>query len=80
MPIYAEKNVRCVHFAEICEKCGSMRNMWQWHIHIKLTCLTKDAGAAFMQLLIICKFEVSTKTVETSDSFFLKSGMSCAEI
>ena len=57
-----------------------MRNMWQWHIHMKLTCLTKDAGAAFMQLLIICKFEVSTKTVETSDSFFLKSGMSCAEI
>jgi len=33
------KNMRYAHFAEICEKCGNMRNMRQSHIRIKLTCL-----------------------------------------
>ena len=37
MPIYAEKNMQYVHFAEI---CGNKQNMWQSHICIKLTCLT----------------------------------------
>ena len=40
MPIYVEKNMRYMHFAEICEKCGNIQNMWQSHIRIKLTCLT----------------------------------------
>ena len=34
------KNMRHAHFAEICEKCGNMQNMWQSHIRIKLTCLS----------------------------------------
>ena len=38
MPIYAE-NMRYEHFAEICEKCGNMRNMRQSHIRVKMTCL-----------------------------------------
>jgi len=35
------ENVRYVHFAELCEKCGSMRNVQQSHIRIKLTCLMR---------------------------------------
>ena len=31
------------HFAEICEKCSSMLNMRQSHIHVKLTCLYTSA-------------------------------------
>ena len=34
------KNMRYAHFDEICERCGTMRNMQQLHICIKLTCLT----------------------------------------
>jgi len=34
------KNMRYMHFAEICKKCGNIQNMWQSHIRIKLTCLT----------------------------------------
>jgi len=33
------KNTRYAHFAKICEKCRNMQNMWQSHIHVKLTCL-----------------------------------------
>ena len=33
------KNMLYAHFAEICEKCGNMRNMRQLHIRIKPTCL-----------------------------------------
>ena len=40
------KSMRCVHFAEICEKCGNMRNMRQSHIRVKVTCLTGPAVAA----------------------------------
>jgi len=39
MLIYAEKNMRYAHFAEICRKCNNMRNMRQSHIRIKLACL-----------------------------------------
>ena len=31
------RNLQCVHFAEIFEKCGNMWKMRQSHIHIKLT-------------------------------------------
>jgi len=40
MPIYAGKNMRHAHFAEMCEKCGNKRNMRQSHIRIKLACLS----------------------------------------
>ena len=33
------KNMRYVHFAGICKKCGNMRNMQKSHIRVKLTCL-----------------------------------------
>jgi len=36
------KNMRCAHFAEICEKWGNIWNMWQSHIRVKLTCLVTD--------------------------------------
>ena len=39
MPIDSEKNARYAHFSEMCEKCGSKRNMRQSDIRIKLTCL-----------------------------------------
>jgi len=38
MPIYAGKNIPYAHFAEICEKCGNVRNMQQSHIGVKLRC------------------------------------------
>ena len=41
MAIYAEKNLRYVHFAEMCKKCHHKRNMQQEHICIKLTYLTE---------------------------------------
>ena len=34
--------MRYAHFAEICEICGNMRNMWQSHIRVKLTCLARQ--------------------------------------
>jgi len=37
--ILCGKNMWYAHFAEICEKCGNMRNMRQLHIRIKPTCL-----------------------------------------
>jgi len=36
MPVYAEKNMRYAHIAEICEKRGNMRNMGQSQIRVKL--------------------------------------------
>jgi len=36
------------YFAEICEKCSSMWNIRQLHIHIKLTCLTNLFSAAVL--------------------------------
>jgi len=35
------RNMRYAHFAEICEKCGNMRNICQSYICVKLTCLSK---------------------------------------
>jgi len=40
MPIYAEKDMWHADFAEICEKCGNMRNTRQSYFRIKRTCLT----------------------------------------
>ena len=40
MPFSVGKNMRYVHFAEICEKCSNMRNMRQSHIRVKLTWLS----------------------------------------
>jgi len=39
---FMQKNMRYAHFAEICEKCGNKRIMWQSHshVHVKLTLLT----------------------------------------
>jgi len=34
--------MRCAHFAEICEKCGNMRNMRESHICIKLARLSSN--------------------------------------
>ena len=40
MPIYARENRRHAHFAEICGKCGSVRNNMRGdrYIRVKLTC------------------------------------------
>ena len=35
------KNMRCAHFAKICEECGKVLNMRQSHIRVFLTCLTE---------------------------------------
>jgi len=56
MPIYVEKNMRYMHFAEICEKCGNIQNMWQSHIRIKLTCLTNVLWSVCVCVLV-CVFE-----------------------
>ena len=34
------KNMQYSHFAEICEKCGNMRNMRQSRIRVELACVT----------------------------------------
>jgi len=37
-------NMRYADFVEVCENCGSMRNMQQLHIRVNLTCLLKLHG------------------------------------
>jgi len=68
MPIYAEKNIRYVHFAEICEKCGNIRSMRQSHKTDMPSYMSRKCTSGFMDDVIFGPYEgMSIDTVAASD-------------
>jgi len=61
--------MRYAHFAEVCEKCGTKRNMWQSHILIKLTCLAFACSHAHCKLTTLLFFlRFNWHTIMKSDA------------